>query len=75
VHPFLLASVLPSSVGPYIALMFAGFVVAAYGQAARLRWLVVAGVVMIFLATVGFPIAANLFSDEPAPPGPLIGEP
>jgi hypothetical protein len=70
-----LATLLPDSIEPYLALMFAGFLVAIYGQALRLRWLVVAGVVMVFLATVGFPIAVNLLNQSPGPPGPLIGEP
>ncbi len=71
--PFLgAATLLPESIGPYIALMAIGFVVAIYGQAARLRWLVAVGVILIFLATLLFPIALQLFSDEPEPPGPRV---
>ncbi len=66
------AALLPVSIGPYIALMVVGFVLGIYGQAARLRWLVAVGVILIFLATLLFPIALQLFSEEPEPPGPKV---
>src|SRR5687768_14340349 len=67
-----LGAILPDSIGPYIGLMAAGFMLGAYGHLARLRWLVAIGVIMIFLATLLFPIALQLFSDEPEPPGPRV---
>lgn len=66
------AALLPDSIGPYLALMAAGFVLGAAGHLARVRWLVAVGVIMIFLATLLFPIALQLFSDEPDPPGPRV---
>lgn len=65
-------SVLPESIGPYIGLMVAGFVVGAFGHAAKSRWLVAIGVIMILLATLLFPIALQLFEDEPPRPGPDV---
>jgi hypothetical protein len=66
------ASVLPESIGPYIALMIGGFIVGSIGHASRSRWLVLVGVIMILLATLLFPFALQLFSDEPPPPGPEV---
>jgi hypothetical protein len=66
------AALLPDSIGPYLALMGVGFVLGAAGHLARARWLVAVGVIMIFLATLLFPIALQLFSDEPEPPGPRV---
>ena len=63
---------LPESIGPYIALMGVGFAVAILGHLARSRWLVAVGVIMIFLATLLFPLALQIFSDEPPPPGPRV---
>ncbi len=66
------AALLPETIGPYIALMGVGFAVAILGHLSRSRWLVAIGVLMIFLATLLFPIALQLFSDEPPPPGPKV---
>jgi hypothetical protein len=66
------AAALPDTIGPYLALMAVGFVLGAAGHLARARWLVAVGVIMIFLATLLFPIALQLFSDEPEPPGPRV---
>ena len=67
------AALLPESIGPYIALMGAGFVVGAYGHLIRSRWVVTTGVIMIFLATLLFPIAIHFFEDRPPPPpGPQL---
>jgi hypothetical protein len=66
------AALLPDSIGPYLALMALGFVLGAAGHVARARWLVAVGVIMIFLATLLFPIALQLFSDEPEPPGQRV---
>jgi hypothetical protein len=68
-----LASVLPEGIGPYIALMGVGFLVWAYWHLMRSRWVVAIGVIMIFLATVLFPLAIHVFEDRPEPPpGPQI---
>jgi len=63
---------LPESIGPYIALMGIGFAVAILGHLSRSRWLVAVGVIMIFLATLLFPLALQIFSDDPPPPGPKV---
>jgi hypothetical protein len=65
-------SFLPESIGPYIGLMIAGFVIGSIGHAARSRWLVLVGVIMILLATLLFPFALQVFEDEPPPPGPDV---
>ncbi len=65
-------ALLPDSIGPYIALMVGGFLVAILGHLSRSRWMVAIGVIMIFLATLLFPLALQIFSDEPAPPGPTV---
>lgn len=63
-----LAVSLPHSPGPYIALMLVGFVFGILGHLTRARWLVAAGVALIFLGAFLFPLAANLTTDERPPP-------
>jgi hypothetical protein len=66
------AGALPESVGPYLALLLAGFLLGILGHIFRSRWMVAIGVVMIVLAALVFPFVLQLLSDEPAPPGPEI---
>ncbi len=61
-----LATLLPHSAGPYIALVAIGFAVAIAGHLSSSRWLVAAGIVLIFLGAFLFPLALNL--TESAPP-------
>jgi hypothetical protein len=63
-----LAALLPHSPGPYIALMLAGFFFGILGHLTRTRWLVAAGVALIFLGAFLFPLAANLTTGERPPP-------
>lgn len=63
-----LAALLPQTAGPYIALMLIGFVVGILGHLTRARWLVAAGIILIFLGTLLFPLAVNLTSDDRPPP-------
>jgi hypothetical protein len=64
-----LATLLPThSPGPYIALMLIGFVVAILGHLSGVRWLVAAGVILIALAALLLPLAANLTSENRPPP-------
>jgi hypothetical protein len=65
------AGILPQSTGPYVALMILGFAVGVLGHLSRSRWLVTTGIIIIFLAALAFPLALNLQSDKPDPPGPL----
>lgn len=63
-----LAAVLPTSAGPYIALMLIGFAIGILGHLAGERWLVAAGVILIFLGAFFFPLAVNLTSGDRPPP-------
>lgn len=60
-----LASLLPHSAGPYIALVLIGFAVGILGHLTALRWLVAAGIVLIFLGALLFPLALNLTESTP----------
>jgi cytochrome c biogenesis protein CcdA len=63
-----LADLLPHSPGPYIVLMLTGFVFGIVGHVIRARWLVAAGILLIFLGAFLFPLAVNLTTqDKPAP--------
>jgi hypothetical protein len=66
------AALLPDSIGPYLALMGGGFGVAILGYLSGSKTMVLIGVLMVFCATLLFPIALQLFSDEPPPPGPKV---
>jgi hypothetical protein len=59
------ADFLPRSTGPYVSLMLAGFLLGTFGHLAKSRWLVAIGVLMIFLATVVFPLARIATEDNP----------
>jgi len=63
-----LAALLPQSAGPYIALMLVGFAIGILGHLSRARWLVAAGIILIFFGAFLFPLAVNLTSDERPPP-------
>jgi cytochrome c biogenesis protein CcdA len=63
-----LASVLPQTAGPYITLMLAGFAIGILGHLTQERWLVVAGIILIFLGVFFFPLAVNLTSNDRPPP-------
>ena len=51
-----LAALFPHSPGPYIALMLAGFAIGILGHLTRSRWLIAAGVILIFLGALLFPL-------------------
>jgi hypothetical protein len=61
-------ALLPHSPGPYIALMLIGFVVGVFGHLTRIRWLIAAGIALIFLGAFLFPLAANLTTENRPPP-------
>jgi uncharacterized protein (DUF58 family) len=63
-----LAELLPHSPGPYIALMLIGFAIGILGHLAGARWLVMAGVTLIFLGALFFPLLANVSSENRPPP-------
>lgn len=60
-----LATLLPHSAGPYILLVLIGFGVGIAGHLSGLRWLVAAGIVLIFLGAFLFPLALNLTESTP----------
>jgi hypothetical protein len=60
-----LATLLPHSATPYVALMLAGFAVGVLGHLSTSRWLVAIGVIMIFLGAFLFPLALNLTESTP----------
>jgi hypothetical protein len=61
-------ALLPHSPGPYIALMLIGFLVGVLGHLTRIRWLIAAGIALIFLGAFLFPLAANLTTENRPPP-------
>jgi hypothetical protein len=63
-----LAALLPHSPTPYITLMLAGFAIGILGHLARARWLIAAGVILVFLGALLFPLLANLTSEDRPPP-------
>jgi hypothetical protein len=60
-----LATLLPHSAGPYLALVAIGFAVAIAGHLSGLRRLVAVGVILIFLGAFLFPLALNLTESTP----------
>jgi hypothetical protein len=56
-----------SDLAPYAALFAAGFVVAAWGQAAKVPMAVVLGITIIIAAILLFQFAANGFSGSNSP--------
>jgi hypothetical protein len=63
-----LADLFPRSPGPYIALMLAGFAIGILGHVFRAKGMVIAGVILIFLGALLFPLAANLTTNNRPPP-------
>jgi hypothetical protein len=62
------AELFPHSPGSYIALMLAGFAIGILGHIFRAKWMIVAGVTLIFLGALLFPLAANLTTENRPPP-------
>jgi hypothetical protein len=65
-------ALLPDTIEPYLILMGLGFLVAMWGHGMRSRWVVAVGLIMVFLAVLLFPLALQVFSEEPPPPGPKV---
>jgi hypothetical protein len=63
-----LFALLPHSPTPYITLMLAGFAIGILGHLTRARWLVAAGVILIFLGALLFPFLANVTTEDRPPP-------
>jgi MFS family permease len=60
-----LASLLPQSATPYIAMVLAGFAIGILGHLSGYRPLIVAGIVLIFFGALVFPLAINLTESTP----------
>ena len=60
-----IATLLPHSIGPYIALMLCGFAIGILGHLSSSRALVAAGVILIALGAFLFPLALNLTTETP----------
>jgi hypothetical protein len=60
-----LAALLPHSAGPYVALMLSGFAIGILGHLTAARWLVAAGIILVFLGAFLFPVALNLTEESP----------
>ncbi len=63
-----LAELFPTSPGPYIVLMLAGFAIGILGHLSGAKWLIAAGIALIFLGALLFPLAANLTTEDRPPP-------
>jgi len=66
VCPLTVASFLPDTTGPYLILLGIGFLVGGYGHLAKMRWLVIFGILIILASVVSFQIAVRTL---PSPPG------
>jgi hypothetical protein len=62
-----LAAFLPHESTPYLVLLGIGFLVGAYGQAARLRWITLAGILIVIVAAISFQVGSS--GGAAAPPG------
>ena len=65
-----LADLLPHSFGPYVALVLIGFAIGIFGHLSSARWLVAAGIILIFLGALLFPLAVNLTQENPRQDSP-----
>ncbi len=65
-----LADLLPHSFGPYVALVLVGFAIGILGHLTAARWLVAAGIILIFLGALLFPLAVNLTQENPRADSP-----
>jgi hypothetical protein len=52
--------------GPFLAIL-GGFVLAIYGHGAKMRWLVAAGIVIVFVGSIMLFIAAGALDERPLP--------
>lgn len=62
------AALLPHDPTPYVVLVLAGFAVGVLGHLTRARWLVAAGIGLIFLGALLFPFAVSLSTPHSPPP-------
>jgi len=60
-----LATLLPHSAAPYLALVAIGFAVAIAGHLSNARRLIAIGIILIFLGAFLFPLTLNLTESTP----------
>jgi hypothetical protein len=60
-----LATLLPHSATPYLVLIALGFATGILGHLSGSRWLVAAGVILVCLGALVFPLALNLTEGTP----------
>jgi uncharacterized protein (DUF58 family) len=63
-----LAALLPTDPDTYIVLMLAGFAIGILGHLSGAKWMVAAGIALIFLGALLLPLAANVTSGDRPPP-------
>jgi hypothetical protein len=51
------AELLPTTLGPYLAVLIAGFLIGWYGHGARRTWLIALGIALILLSVVLLQVA------------------
>ena len=61
-------ALLPQSHGPYVALLLIGFAAGIIGNLLKQRWLLILGILLIFLGALLLPLAAGLPGAD-KPPG------
>lgn len=62
------SAALPHSLGPYLAILLAGFAIGICGHLFKLRWLVGVGIALIVVGALLLPFAAGIPSGEKSPP-------
>jgi hypothetical protein len=62
-----IATLLPQTIGPYIALVLCGFGIGILGHLSSSRALVAAGVILIALGAFLLPLALDLTTDKDPP--------
>ena len=61
-------ALLPHAVGPYLALMLCGFGIGILGHLTRARWLIAAGVILIMISALLFPLGVSVSTENnPSP--------
>ncbi len=60
-----LGTLLPHSIGPYIAVVLCGFAIGILGHLSSAKWLVAAGIILVFLGAFLLPLALNVSTQTP----------
>jgi hypothetical protein len=60
VHLAAFVDILPTSLGPYLAILIAGFMVGWYGHGLKSNWVIAFGIVLILAAVILLQLAVGL---------------